>query len=162
MSIFTELVSGATTPREVYGGLTAAVDYLAASADDAAAAFRAPDTDGQKRALIGATRYIDSFYWLGVATGLAGGTPTTLQFPRTGLTDTQSQPLDATNVPPQVVNAAFEMAAILAADPSAASNVDQGSLVSSLGAGPASLSFFRPTSVQAGNATVLPTGGDRL
>lgn len=162
MAIFTETIGTDLTPFEVYGGLTACTHYLLASGDDGAVAFRAAAADDQKRALVGATRYIDGFFWSGVATGLAGGTPTTLQFPRSGLTDAYGAALDATNVPSQVVSAAFEMAAILVVDPTAASNADQGSNVASLGAGPASLSFFRPTSAQLGTASVMPTVVDRL
>lgn len=162
MPIFTVLITNSTIAREVYGGLPACTTYLNDNADDNAVAFQGLDVDGQGRALIGATRYLDAFFWQGVATGLAGGTPTTLQFPRTGLTDQYGAALDATNVPAVFVNAVFEMAAIVAADPSVASNLDQGSNVSRLGAGPANLGFFRPTSAADGNATLLPVIVDRL
>jgi hypothetical protein len=161
MAIFVETIG--TTSFEVYGGVTACTAYLLGSASAGATAFRALATaDDQVRRLVDASRYIDEQYWQGVATALAGGTPTTLQFPRTGLTDVAGQPLDATNVPGVVVTAAFEMAAILAGDPDAAAAADQGSNVSSLGAGPARIAFFRPTSPADGNATVLPTVVDRL
>jgi DnaT-like ssDNA binding protein len=160
VSIFTESIG--TSTYEVYGGLAAVVDYLNASIDDGAVAFRALGTDDQVRRLVAATRYIDQQQWTGTRTGLAGGTPTTLQYPRTGLTDGAGAVVDSTAVPLVVIQAAFEMAAILAGDSSAAANVDTGSNVQSLGAGPASLSFFRPQSVADGNATVLPTVIDRL
>lgn len=160
--IFTELVTGATTPVEVYGGLAACADYLLSSSSDGAVAFRGLEADDQKRRLIDATRYIDALSWMGAPTGLAGGTPTTLAFPRTGLVDAQGAPLDATNVPTLVVAAAFKMAGLIAADPSVTGNVDTGSNVESLGAGPARIAFFRPSSVLDGNATVLPTVINRL
>ncbi len=161
MAIFVETISA--TSFEVYGGLTACSAYLLGSSSAGAGAFRAlTSPDDQVRRLVDATRYIDTQFWQGLATGLAGGTATTLSFPRTGLTDVSGAPLDATNVPREVVSAAFEMAAILASDPEAASAVDNGSNVQSLGAGPARISFFRPTSEQDGNATALPTVIDRL
>lgn len=162
MSIFTVQVTSSTTPVEVYGGVDACLEYLRYSDTDGAVAFVALDADGQKRKIAQATRYLDSLSWQGVPTGLAGGTPTTLQFPRTGLTDAQGAALDATDVPALFVEAVFEMTALIAADPSVTQNADTGSNVSSMGAGPASLSFFRPSSVADGNATVLPTAVDRL
>ena len=160
MTIFSQTISAVS--YEVYGGSAAAADYLLASIGDGATAYRALATDDQSRMLIAATRYIDSLFWLGTATGLAGVTATTLQFPRSGLTDQYGNVLDATNVPVQVVSAAFELAAIVAADPAALDATDTGSNVQSLGAGPAQIAFFRPTSAQDGNATRLPTVVDRL
>ncbi|HET9893247.1 MAG TPA: DnaT-like ssDNA-binding protein [Mycobacterium sp.] len=160
MSIFTETVGSSSV--EVYGGLAAAIDYLTWNVDDGAVAFLGLDSDSQKKRLANATRYLDQQSWAGARTGLVGATPTTLQFPRSGLTDSTGAAVDSTTVPAVVVEAAFEMAAILSGDNSAAQNADQGSNVQSLGAGPANLSFFRPQSVADGNATVLPTVIDRL
>lgn len=160
MSIFTVAIG--TDTYEVYGGLVACNSYLNGNSDDGSAAFRALEADDQARRLIGATRYLDSQPWVGAATGLVGATPTTLQFPRTGLADSRLLPVDSTTVPLVLVEAAFEMAAILAGDTSAAANADTGSNVQSLGAGPANLSFFRPQSIADGNATRLPTVVDRL
>lgn len=162
MAIFTVTLDGDAVPFEVYGGLPACVHYLRPASDDSAIAFKALSSDDQGSRLIDATRYIDEMMWQGAATGLVGVDPTTLQWPRSGLTDQYGNPLDSTTVPIQVVNAAFEMAAILAGDPSASSNVDQGSNLQSMGAGGASLSFFRPTSAADGTASRLPTVVDRL
>lgn len=162
MTIFLETID--TDSVEVYGGLTACARYLKFSSSDGAAAFRAlaGTPDDQKRRLVDATRYIDQQFWQGVATGLVGVDVTTLAFPRSGLTDVTGAPLDATTVSQLVVNAVFEMAALLAADPTVSANVDTGANISSLGAGPAQISFFRASSVADGNATVLPTVVDRL
>lgn len=162
MTIFLETIGSDPTGFEVYGGLAACAHYLLGSSSDAAAAFRQLVPDDQKRRLIDATRFVDQQFWQGTATGTAGGEPTTLVFPRTGLTDLNGQPLDATNVPTLVVSAAFELTALAAADPSVVTNTDTGSNVASLGAGPAQIAFFRPSSVADGNATVLPTVIDRL
>lgn len=157
MAIFTETISG--VDFEVYAGVASVNGYLLGSSSKGAAAFRAlgAGSDDQKRRVIDATRYVEEQRWQGVATGLAGGTPTTLQFPRTGLTDLAGAALDATNVPSQLIAAVAEMAAILSTDTEAASSVDAGSNLQSLGAGPARLSFFRPMSALDGTATVMPT-----
>lgn len=162
MSIFTETLTGDATPFEVYGGLAACAHYLLGAPGRGPAAFLALSADNQKRRLIGGTRYVEQQFWQGVATGLAGGVATTLSFPRTGLTDVTGAPLDATNVPSVVPQAVFEMTAILSVNQEAGADADSGSNVSSLGAGPARISFFRPTSPDDGNATVLPTVVDRL
>lgn len=164
MTIFTEFLTGDATGYEVYAGLAFVQHYLGGSSSAAAQAFRAlgVGSDAQKQRVIEATRYVDQNYWQGTATGLAGGTPTTLAFPRSGLTDVNGAALDPTNVPKEVNEAVAELAALIALDPDTANNVDTGSNVSSLGAGPAQISFFRPQSVHDGNATVLPTLVDRL
>lgn len=160
MAIHLETIGG--VDFEVYGGVTAIANYLLGSSSAGAAAFRGLGSDDQKRRLIDATRYIDEQRWQGAATALAGGTATTLQFPRTGLTDLAGASLDATNVPAALIAAVSEMSAVLAIDTEAASAVDTGSNVQSLGAGPASLSFFRPTSAQDGTATTMPVVVNRL
>jgi hypothetical protein len=160
MAIHLETISG--VDFEVYGGVTAISNYLLGSSTAGAAAFRRLASDDQKRRLIDATRYIDEQRWQGAATGLAGGTATSLQFPRTGLTDLAGASLDAANVPAALLAAVSEMAAVLAVDVEAASAVDAGSNVQSLGAGPASLSFFRPTSAQNGTASTMPVVVNRL
>ncbi len=165
MSIFVVSITGITNPIEVYGGLPALKDYLNATVGDGATAFRALTTDDDRsRLLVAATRFIDAQYWQGVATGLAGGTPTTLQFPRSGLTNVDGSVLDPTNVPQVLINACFEMVAILADDASVAANQDSGSNVKALGAGTGRVEFFSPTSATdgSGSATVLPTPVDRL
>lgn len=160
MAIFTETIS--SVPFEVYSGVTGVANYLLGSSSKGAAAFRLLAADDQKRRVIDATRYLEEQRWQGTATGLAGGTPTTLQFPRSGLTDLAGAPADATNVPAALVAAVAEMAAILSTDTEAASSVDSGSNLQSLGAGPARLSFFRPTSALDGTASVMPTVINRL
>jgi hypothetical protein len=162
VTIFIELIAGDDAGYEVYGGAAACAHYLRAALGDGPVAFRALSADDQVRTLVMATRYIDSQPWQGTATGFAAGAVTSLQFPRAGLTDVDGAPLDVSAVPRLVEQAAFEMAAILAADPTVAAAVDSGSNVQSLGAGPARISFFRPTSAGDGNASVLPPAVDRL
>lgn len=161
MAIFTVTIGADTV--EVYGGLTALKSYLNTTVGDGATAFRALTTDDDRgRLLVASTRYIDAQIWQGAATGLAGVTATTLQFPRSGLTNLDGTALDPTNVPQALINAAFEMTALLADDSSIAAAVDSGSNVGMLRAGSAELQFFQPQSAQIGNVTSLPTPVDRL
>lgn len=134
-------------------------NYITARFGPQYTAWLALGDDDASRTLVSAADYIDSYAWQGTATGqvLVNGvlTPTTRQWPRTGVLVNGVQ-LDPTLIPQQIVNAQFELAVMLLQDPTLSNSVDSGSNVSSLGAGPARLSFFRPTSVLDGNATVLP------
>lgn len=58
--------------------------------------------------------------------------------------------------------AQYELAVLIASDPSVLSNVDSGSNIASLGAGSAQISFFAPTSAALGTASRLPTVVQRL
>ncbi len=158
---FFETITGGTA-IEVYGGLTACDAYLLAAIGDGADAYRALTAGGddRKRLLITATRTIDSYDWLGVAT-LEGGT--TLQFPRSGLTKTDGTAMSSAEQLALVSRAVFEFVAILADDPAAASAVDTGSNIQRVDAGGGvGVSFFAASSQQGGNATRLPTVVHRL
>jgi hypothetical protein len=62
-----------------------------------------------------------------------------------------------------LVEAAFEMALIIAGDETVPSNLDQGSNISNIGAGGGvSISFFSPTSAPQGTATTMPVVVQRL
>ncbi len=118
------------------------------------------DTDATKT-LVTATRFLDSFTWQGTATGVVGSLPTSLQWPRTGVYVNGVQ-LDPTVVPAAIVQATFELAVMILADPGLIAQADAGSNVAELGAGPARIRFFRPSSPGDGNATRLPPQIDRL
>jgi len=155
---FFETITGGT-PIEVYGGLAACDAYLLASPSSGAATYRGLPTDDRKRALIGATRYLDAKRWLGTANGSGG---TTLDFPRDGLVDENGDPASDAYQLDLVSRAAFELAALVAEDPSVLAEADQGSNIKSMGAGSAKLEFFAPTSTATGTATKLPIVVDEL
>jgi DnaT-like ssDNA binding protein len=157
MSIFTVTIIGVTPNPEVYGGLTAAGNYVGALLGKVPAAWRALSTDDQGRTLVMATRYIDMQGWPGVATGLAGGTPTTLQWPRSGVTLADGTTVDSVNVPPEFVSATFELAVLIASDPNLPSKVDQGSNLKRADAGGGvGVEYFNPTSAALGTAPRMP------
>lgn len=157
MAIFTVVISGVTPNIEVYGGLTAATSYVGSLLGAQPDAWRAQSVDNQGRTLVMATRYIDQQGWPGVRTGLAGGTPTTLAWPRSGVTLADGTVVDSTIVPPEVVQATFELAVLVASDPTITSKVDTGSNIKSVSAGGGvGVEFFNPTSMLLGTASRMP------
>jgi len=162
MSLFTVQV-GSDPAIEVYGGLPAADQYINAMIGDGAVAYRAlvtaTNTADRQRLLVAATRWVDSLAWQGAPDGYQS---TTLQFPRSGLTSADGTAATDAQQLAIVNRAVFELVALLADDPDVLTEPDAGSNVQDLGAGSARVAFFRPTSAQDGNATVLPVVIDRL
>lgn len=160
--IFTVSIAGVTPDTEVYGGLPAAINYIGAKFGQTSLAWLGLSSDQQGQTLVTATRYIDEQPWDGDATGLVGTTPTTLQFPRLGLKRNDID-VDSTTVPPEVVQAVFELSILIAQKPTIVDQVDQGSNIQSVGGGGApSVSYFAQTSAARGTATVMPTVVQRL
>lgn len=156
MAIFSVTIGG--NSYEVYGGLTAATTYLTAAFGPAYTAWLALGADDKSKTLVTATRYLDEQAWSGEATGTVPPDPTTLEWPRSGITD-----VSELAVPPEVVQAAFELAVLIAADPTLPTKTDQGSNISSVGAGGGvSVSFFSSTSAARGTAPLLPPIVQRL
>jgi hypothetical protein len=158
---FTVTITGDATAFEVYGGLTAATHYLLAKIGDAGTAWRSLTPDDQARMLIEASRYIDEQSWQGLPTTPAVG-GTALKWPRTGVIDATGVAVDSTTVPANIVNAAFELAAILADDPDVIANADAGTNVKGVKAGSAAVDFFVPTSAADGSAPIFPPVVQRL
>ncbi|TMQ20915.1 MAG: hypothetical protein E6J91_03225 [Deltaproteobacteria bacterium] len=157
MSVFTVAIHGVSPDPEVYGGLDAATAYIGAMFGPAAAKWLALSPSDQGRTIRGATLYLEREPWEGKRTGLAGGTPTTLAWPRAGITLGDGTPLDAATVPVDIAHATFELAVLIAGDPALPSKVDQGSNLKLVGgAGVPTVEFFAPTSASAGTAPRLP------
>jgi hypothetical protein len=156
VAIFTVEITGVTTDPEVYGGLTAGLEYVGSMFAPAATAWLALSSSQQGQTLRQATLYLDRLVWDGEATGLAGGTATTLQWSRSGVF-VDGVEVDSTVVPTDVVSAAFELAVLISAKPGLVSQVDQGSNLRMVGGGGApSVEFFAPTSAARGTANRLP------
>ncbi len=160
-----QTVTVATISVEVYGGLTAAKAYHAVSSAPASVRYTALLTDEAKaRRLIDATRYLDTLPWVGVATDPAVDS-TTLQWPRTDVQiviNGETVDVDPDTVPADILTAVYELAAMFTVNPALSGQADQGNNIQSLAAGPAQISFFAPTSIKDGTATVLPPNIDRL
>lgn len=132
-------------------------NYIGARFGPNYTAWLALSDDDKGRTLTSADDYIDSFAWKGTATGILNDNPTSRAWPRSGIDG-----VDSATVPDAVVKASFELAVLIMADPDLPQNLDQGSNISSMGAGPAQMSFFRPLSPANGTATVLPPIVHRL
>ncbi len=160
-----QTVTIATISVEVYGGLTAAKAYHAVSSAPASVRFTALTTDEAKaRRLLDATRYIDSLPWVGIPTDPAVDS-TTLKWPRTDVqinVNGTATDVDPDTVPADILQAVYDLAAMLVVNPALSGAADQASNIQSLGAGPAQIAFFAPTSIKDGTATVLPPNIDRL
>lgn len=157
---FTVTVTGGAS-AEVYGGLDALNAYASLSIGTAAAAYVALTGDTPAQCLVKATRFIDSQVWQGTPTTPAVG-GTALQWPRTGVVDEYGVAVDASTVPVNVVNAAFELAMLAAANPATLEAVDQGTNIKSVHGGPAGVDYFVPTSAANGTAPLFPPVVQRL
>lgn len=163
MAIFTETVTSYSAV-EVYGGLAACKNYLGTSMSDGATAFLGlASDDDRKRALIAATRFIDAQVWQGVAMLVVPPDPTTLQWPRSGITNADGTPVSSTVVPPVLVQAVFELAGIIADDPDVQAAVDASNNIKSVSASGAGVEYFSPTNpLSAPPSTKLPVPVHRL
>lgn len=139
------------------GALEDAKTYIGARFGPSYRAWEALTDDDKNRTLVSATSYIDSLQWQGTATGIVNGNVTFLQWPRSGI-----EGVDSATVPAAIVNATFELAVLIVGDPDLPQNADSGSNVQSMGAGPAQMSFFRPTFAANGTASVLPPLVNRM
>lgn len=156
MAIFTVTIAGVSPNSEVYGGLTDALSYVGAMFSPAATAWLARTTSQQGQTLRAATLYLDRLPWDGTATGLAGGTATTLRWARSGVL-VDGVEIDSTIVPADIITATFELAVLIGARPALPSQPDQGSNVKRAGGGGApEVEFFAPTSAARGTAAQLP------
>jgi len=140
----------------------AAINYVGTLLGKPADKWRAMSASDQGRTLVMATRYIDQQGWTGLRTGLAGGTPTTLQWPRSDVTvldgTGSSVAVDPAIVPPEFVQATFELSTLIAADPTIVTKADTGSNVRRADAGGGvGVEFFNPTSSALGTASPMPT-----
>ena len=154
MAIYTVIIAGVTPNPEVYGGLPNAIAYLTALLGPNYTSWLALVEDDRERTLVGATRYIDRQRWRGAANAFDS---TTLQFPRSGITDTAGVAITNATQLAAVEKAVFELSALAASDPDIFAALDQGQNIRSMGAGSARLEFFSPTKTGDGTATKLPT-----
>lgn len=141
----------------VYADLEMADEYLLGNVDGAAKAWRKKLPDDRSAALVQATRWIQRQAWAGFRTAVAPGQP--LVWPRTGVVITEGGvdvEIDPNTVPDDVVVASIELAALIAMNPEITTAIDQGSNIQALGAGPASISYFAPTSYLDGTALEWP------
>lgn len=129
----------------IYGTFAAAGDFAATMFGATYTAWRALQPDDQKRTLIAATRYLDAMAW----------------DPDTAPDFTTRDAIAGTPIGP-FAQASYELAVLIADDPTVLQAQDQGTNVRAVGAGSARVEFFNPTSPLFGTATVLPPVIERL
>lgn len=122
-------------------------DYLAARLGAEAWATAAEDT--REKALVTASRYFDILPWKGKKS--VASQP--LAWPRTGVTLSDSTPVDSTYYPLPVTTASYELAFQLLLNPTLLTDVSQGGQgnIKRVKAGTAEVEFFKSTPL-----TVLP------
>jgi len=130
-------VSIGSAPYDVYADVEDADGYIDASMSSAADTWRdstLTDATTKARALVSATRWLDSVNW----TGEKADASQELAWPRTGITGVASDEL-----PPQLVSACAELAMALADNSDARAELsDPGT--KSLKAGSVAIDYFRP------------------
>src|SRR3954468_7951516 len=133
-------VSIGSTPYNVYADIETADLYQDASIASQGTAWRASTaTDVVKgRALVSATRWLDSVLWSGDKTDA----DQELQWPRSNITDVPSDEL-----PAALVSACIELAGYLVEDPDTRSSLNDP-VTKRQAAGSVSLEVFRPDNVQ--------------
>lgn len=135
-----QVVIGAHPAQEIYGTYEGAQAYIGVSFSQAAVAWLALSSDDKrKQTLVEARKLIDRQDYLGEKLGGAGQL---LQFPRSGLELLDGAEDDGLAA---ATAAQYELAALLAQNIALAAAGSTGSNIQSMGAGPASITFFAPT-----------------
>jgi len=128
----------------IYGSYADAVDYVTLMFGAQYTAWLALGVEDRGRSLVAATRYLDAQVWNDDADTFV---------------ERDALAVDGVDV---FAVASYELAVLIAADPSLTSNLSAGSNIQSVSAGGAGVSYFAPATVEAGTATKLPTIVQRL
>ena len=128
----------------VYGSLAACQAYLAPGLTPAKAAFNAAVPATQASALLEASRMLDRQQWQGTW-NTQPQVDVQLQWPRSNVVDALGDAVDPTTIPWGVIYGCYELAAMVLFNTSTQDTAISGSNVASVGAGPATVRFFRPT-----------------
>lgn len=134
------------TTFDIYGVSSEADDYM--KARWGGSPWFDADSEERNQTLVSATRMIDRENWLGQRTVSSQA----LEFPRTGLTDKDGNPVDSATVPLAVEEANYELALALLNDAAVQEADTTGSNVKRAKAGSAEVQFFRAT-----DGTPFPT-----
>lgn len=142
---------------EVYGDEDGFKTFMAGELDTTD--YDAASSNQKRKALVGAVRWIDRENWQGTQTDSDQDNA----FPRDSITDCEGNDVSGTT-PTEVENAAYILANILLGDNAAADNETQGTNVKKVGAGSASVEFFRPgdTDGSGNDGSIFPTRAQKL
>lgn len=130
----------------IYDTQANAVIYLTGSITSQAAGFLAASADSQAKSLVAAARELDAVLWAGKPVA-AVPVPQPLQWPRTGVTRADGTAVDPGSIPPEVIQASFELASLLLAKPGLFDQVNADSNIQSVTAGPTGVTFFKPIAI---------------
>lgn len=125
---------------DIYGTFAGAEAYIGAAYGPTYTAWLALADGPQKQTLIAAARYIDRQVWADDYDTFAERDAFVLD--------------DGTTYP--FILASYELAVMIAADPTVIAKADQGSNIARVYAGGAGVDFFNPTSTRFGTAGKLP------
>jgi hypothetical protein len=137
----------------VYGDLAAAKLYIAGLTTGGGVAWRALTDPEKQRRTLQAFLFLERQPWQGEA---VNGPRPALQWPRTGVTYANGEPVASATVPVEIEYAEYELAAIYAVNADAYSQANNGSNVKRVKAGPVEVENFSGTAT-SGDATKFPT-----
>lgn len=139
---------------DVYGDTDGLKEYMKARVGSGA--YDGASSNDRKKAHVSATRWMDRQNWAGQKTDLV--TPQPNEFPRTGLSDKDGNPVDGATVPKAVEHATYELVLALLGDSSGYESVDTGSNIKRVQAGSAQVEWFKGT--EGGYPTFPPQAHD--
>lgn len=156
-SVSTVTISG--NAYSVYGTEAELKQYLAGRLGTDAY-DNASSTD-RKKAMVQATRWLDTLQWQGSPTDLV--TPQPLAWPRTGMVDCNEEPVPDTVIPDELCAALGELVLVILGDSAASDQASTAKNIKRVGAGSAMVEFFRAGDAQGNSSgTPLPTQAWRL
>lgn len=132
------LIAFPTSGYNCYVAQAAATDYLSLSVG--AASWTSATSAEKDAALVSATRALDKMIWQGEK----ADPDQALAFPRTGIVDREGNALPDDEIPPDITAACIELALALIVDSALYTAQDTSKNISSLKAGSAAITYFRP------------------
>ncbi len=149
-----EIVIG-TSDYWVYSTPSHVAEYM--NGQLGTAAWDNASADDRLKAHVQATRWLDTMNWQGARTGTQP-----LDWPRTGMVNCDGTVIADDELPEDICSAIAELILVILADNSASNQASTAKNIKSLGAGSASIEFFRGGDAQGGKGTPLPTQAWRL
>lgn len=111
-----------TIDYEIYGTSVGLDEYINAELSSRVSAINALSADDKNKTLVMATRWIDRKSWAGSKTSGVQE----LDWPRTGVSYRDGTEVDSGTVPPEIIQATYELAIFIARNPQALENRKTG------------------------------------
>ena len=156
-SVSTVTISG--NSYSVYGTEAEVKQYIAGRLGTDA--YDNASGSDKKKAHVQATRWLDTLKWQGSPTDTV--TPQPLAWPRTGMIDCEGVEVGDSVIPDELCAAVAELVLVILGDNAASDSASTVKNIKKLGAGSASIEFFRAADAQGNTSgTPLPTQAWRL